>query len=617
MDNSEINFEYSTLLAPPDGYTLSKAIGTTYSLDLRTTLSIPLAFHFKTGLDPELISDPFALFISLKNTSSKVDMFCQLGGINANVSNNKLFRFVENNIHEISLVNGKSFHPKIWIIKYEMKDMPSIFKVINLSRNMTMDRSWDMAIAMQGEVNDPGTLIDKKTNQPLSDFIEFLYRQKGMEIPAKFISELERVNFRPLGDKFYTKIEFLPLGIGNDAGSLDIIHNDLEDDPYDQITVVSPFVTQSVIDKIVANSKQTTLISRLSTLEDLDQKKLLNLDCYSINEKIVSGGSSQLNEEQIISADVRNGQSDENALPLFDLHAKVYFVKLGGTYYISVGSANASQNAFYGNVEFMINLEGQRKNSAEYFIETYFNQSNDFLIKYEPDLSRKKEIDNSIEKEVENYLAQICIDLSKYKFDCILQSNGHYTVKLTTGFIDNLNTEYEVYIRPISVDESYHLSISSNLIFTDINLVDLSVLYVLTVVDPVSGIKRSSIIKLDIENLPEQREEAVVRSLIDNKASLFRLLRLLLSDDLIDVLMEGDLDQESIPGGSTWQHSSGDEFTIFEKMMVASSRNPAKLQEVNSIIEYLNNDETSAQIVDMDIQKFVSFWNNFKEVIKN
>lgn len=61
MNNNEINFEYFSLLSPPEGYKLGKAIGTTYSLDLKTALSVPLAFHFRynqNGLEVALITAP-------------------------------------------------------------------------------------------------------------------------------------------------------------------------------------------------------------------------------------------------------------------------------------------------------------------------------------------------------------------------------------------------------------------------------------------------------------------------------------------------------------------------------------------------------------------------------
>lgn len=618
MDNNEINFEYFSLLTPPEGYTLGMAIGTTYSLDLTTALSVPLAFHFRNGIDPELISDPFALFLSLKGTASKIDIFCQLGGISAKVNDNKLYRFIENSLNEISLQNGKSFHPKVWIIRYEKTGEPSIYKVINLSRNLTNDSSWDMVIALEGEVKEMGTAVDSKTNQPLIEFVNFLYKESGKISPLEFLKDLDKVCFRPLNDNFYNSIEFLPIGIGRSSKAMDFIYKDFEQEPYEHIIIVSPFVSQGLLDNLIKNSSKSTLISRLNTLEELDQKKIASVECFYINEKIVNGTSIPLSEEMehlpIKDKDILAADSN---FPLFDLHAKTYLVKHGRGFQMYLGSANASYNAFNGNVEFMICVTGDRKNSAEFFKDTYFTPSNDFLASYIPNPSRQKISDDSREKILEKYHLDMCIQLSKSNCVCIKQDESIYTVQINFNPVVPNRNQLESFIRPISVNQAYQKSLLALVEFSNIHLKDLSRLFVLTVKDNISGINKSSIIKLNIDNLPGNREEAVVRSLINNKADLFRLLRLLLSDDIIEAMLDGMGNDNDKNGESKWNYLQNDEFAIFEKMMVASSRNPSKLKEVKTIIDYLENNNSSQAVEDMDIKDFILFWNNFKSTISN
>lgn len=613
MDNSEINLDYYSLLTPPEGYSLGKAIGTTYSLDLRTALSIPLAFHFKNGIDPELMTDPFALFLSLKGTAEKIDIFCQLGGISSNVNDNKLFRFIEKSINEISLDNGKSFHPKVWIIRFERDGYPSIYKIINLSRNLTNDCSWDMVVAFEGEVREQGTAIDSKTNRPLIDFVTYLYNKTKNTVPNNFLSDLDKVCFRPLKEmgSDFKLIEFLPLGIGDQF--IDIVHSEFPDQKYEHTIIVSPFVSQGILDTISGNSAKLTLISRLNSLEELDQKKLESINCFTINERIVSGGSGILSED----SDNPKESNTEKGLPVFDLHAKVYFVKQGMEYYMMLGSANASYNAFNGNIEFLIRLLGERRNSAEYFLETYFKPSNDFLVKYEPDPSRQKNPDNSREKILDKLHADICIQLSNTKCTCIEDGENTYMINIIFDAATVNSEEFELYLRPLSVSETFQKKLNSSVEFSKINIKDLSTLFVLTIIDTQSKLVKSAIIKLNIENMPSIREEAVVRSLISNKKDLFRLLRLLLSEDLIDALLDGGNDDSLGGVKSKWNYALDDEYAIFEKMMVASSRNPTKLKEVKTIIDYLEDNSSTKGIEDNDIKEFVLFWNNFKETLKN
>lgn len=617
MDNSEINFEYYSLLAPPEGYTLGKAIGTTYSVDLTTALTIPLAFHFRNGIDPELIKDPFALFLSLKGTASKIDIFCQLGGISSNVNDNKLYRFIENSINEISLENGKSFHPKTWILRFEKEGEPAIYKVLNLSRNLTNDRCWDMVIALEGEVNNPGTLVDSKTNQPLIEFVNYLYKEKNKPAPHEFLDDLGKVCFRPVNDNFYTSIDFLPIGIGRASNKFNFINKNIEDNPFEHIVTVSPFVTQTVLDNIARNSYNSTLISRLNTLELLDQNKLIAIDCYYINEKIVDGSSNLLDEETPQETKNRGGNlSTDIQHCIFDLHAKVYLLKQGREFQMLLGSANASYNAFNGNVEFMICISGERKNSAELFKRIYFTPSNDFLVKYTPDPTKQKVEDDSREKLLEKYHRELCINISKANCICIKHTENEYSIQIRSNLTTSINNGLDSYIRPLSVTQTYQKPLLPLIEFSNIQLKDLSRLFVLTIVDSASDLSKSSILKLNIENLPENIEEAVVRSLINNKSDLFRLLRLLLSDDIVEAMLDGPEDDELPKGKSKWNFIQDDEFAIFEKMMMASSRNPGKLKDVKTVIEYLENSNSSQIIEDLEIKKFMSFWNNFKNVIE-
>lgn len=612
MDNTEINFEYYSLLTPPEGYTLSKAIGTTYSLDLTTALSVPLAFHFRNGINPESIKDPLALFLSLKGTASKIDIFCQLGNISSKVSDNKLYRFIENSINEIYLDNGKSFHPKIWIIRFEKESAPAIYKIINLSRNLTNDSSWDMVIALEGEVKDKGTIVDSRTNQPLIDFINFLYHQKGKIAPVEFLKDLGKVCFRPLNDNFYKSIEFLPLGIGKSSKTFDFIYNNLEDEPYDHIVIVSPFVTQGVLDNVVRNSNKLTLISRLKTLEDLDQNKLASIDCRYINEKIVDGGAIPLDEEISLEfASKENIAFPDKKVPAYDLHAKVYLLKQGGSFQLFLGSANSSFNAFNGNIEFMVCVEGDRRNSGELFIETYFTPSNDFLVEYIADPTKQKDEIDTREHILDKYLSDICFQLSKSKCICIMQDANIYSVQIRFNSLNN-DDGLESVLRPISVNTINQKLLSSIVEFSNISLVDLSTLFVLTVIDNLTGTNKSTILKLNIDDLPENREEAVVRSLIKNKSDLFQLLRWLLSEDIVEAMLEGSIDNSLIEGGAKWNFVNDDEYAIFEKMMLASSRNPSKLKDVKSIIDYLENNKLSDSDVDIDFINFISFWDKFK-----
>ncbi len=51
------------------------------------------------------------------------------------------------------------------------------------------------------------------------------------------------------------------------------------------------------------------------------------------------------------------GDADQQSVAKQDLHAKIYFKSVGSKHYLYLGSLNASANAFYHNVEFMLELK--------------------------------------------------------------------------------------------------------------------------------------------------------------------------------------------------------------------------------------------------------------------
>lgn len=70
-------------LRPPPGYALDCAIGTTFSLDLLTMLTAPLAFTLFDWEDEEgqPTADPLALLEAVRRYAGRISVFCQAGQI--------------------------------------------------------------------------------------------------------------------------------------------------------------------------------------------------------------------------------------------------------------------------------------------------------------------------------------------------------------------------------------------------------------------------------------------------------------------------------------------------------------------------------------------------------
>ncbi len=63
-----------------------------------------------------------------------------------------------------------SFHPKFWLLKYLSDQGEILYRIIILSRNLTFDRSWDLAVSLDGVV----VAKANSKNGPLQDFLLYL-----------------------------------------------------------------------------------------------------------------------------------------------------------------------------------------------------------------------------------------------------------------------------------------------------------------------------------------------------------------------------------------------------------------------------------------------------------
>lgn len=113
-------------LRPAPGQTLDRAVATTFTLDLSTALTIPLAFAgFRFDEQP----NPIEIMEALRRVSARLDVFCQAGAINIGERSSDLFALLENVIHEVKRPRpGHVFHPKIWALRYldEAQSLPSV-----------------------------------------------------------------------------------------------------------------------------------------------------------------------------------------------------------------------------------------------------------------------------------------------------------------------------------------------------------------------------------------------------------------------------------------------------------------------------------------------------------
>ncbi len=158
---------YIDALRPPYEYVFDRAIGTTYSLNLLTLLTVPLSFaKFEIKTKDEILDNPVSVLEALRRIAGRIHIFCQCGAIKVPPSPNPLFQYLERMLHEVSPPNPQGvFHPKIWVLRFiHEKNQNILYRLLCLSRNITFDKSWDTSLSLEGEVR--GRFYNR--NKPLS-----------------------------------------------------------------------------------------------------------------------------------------------------------------------------------------------------------------------------------------------------------------------------------------------------------------------------------------------------------------------------------------------------------------------------------------------------------------
>ena len=348
--------DYSHMLTPPSGYETSFAIGTTYSLDLNTLIGVSIALGLSESIDSALKDQPIYLLEALKRTADKIMIFCEGGQIKAPATPSPLHILLEKMVLEVKLKNKKSFHPKFWLIKYENEEGEALYRCIVLSRNLTFDRSWDVAVGVDGVYKLDGRYKNGyPKSKPVSDFLHSLLKLvRKSDFPSdkrkmltNMATEILDVKFE-MDDKRFLDFEFCPVGITDyDIENTDLFQN------YHELLILSPFLSDEVINKFneiaLTNPDPNTLITRRSELSKLTPSSVTNFDVYVLKDAIVDG-------EEVLS---EGEQEDEKQQQ--DIHAKVYCKTKYSNSELYIGSLNASTSASYGNVEFMLKLFAKRR----------------------------------------------------------------------------------------------------------------------------------------------------------------------------------------------------------------------------------------------------------------
>lgn len=563
-DKDRLN--YSDMLKPPAGYEVDFAVGTSYSLDLEALIGIPLALGLSEEMDHTLKEEPIYILEALRRTADKFAVFCEAGQIKVPANENSIFALLEDSVFEIALENERSFHPKIWVVKYRNAFGKALYRVLVMTRNLTFDRSWDIALALEGEQRNE--ISDK--SKPLSDFLTFLLpfssNKSRTEQIKQLIAELNFVHFEP--GKNYPDFEFLPVGISGYRKDATGIF-----DSYDQLITMSPFVSESVLRELITHrksDKENVLITRRAELPKLNQTILDNFSIYVLKEMIVEG------EEAISEEDTL-----EEIAQLQDIHAKLYAKSRYNQHHIYIGSANCSHYAFHGNVEFLLKLRYKKYGfRMSHLLDDIFGEveeDNPFERIMELPDNEEKQVD--IHDELQKVIKRLCRVESKAK---VQEKDSSFSLSIE---FEHVPDGVQLSIAPLLSKQIKRME--KHTVFEGLGLTEIGEFY--RVIVEKDGEQVQRIIKIDTVGIPEERNSEIYKSIIKNPATFLKYVAFLLADDFLLAALDQFEKKNSAYG--SWDTDYKNEPVLYENMLKAVSRTPEKLSDIERVIDIIDDDE--------------------------
>lgn len=581
--------DYNIIFMPPDGYKLDKAIGTTYSLDLEALTAVAICLGLSEETDSKLMQNPISMLNALQKVSDKIILFCEAGQIKAPLKPTALSILLEKMVVEVALPKDRqlgrypAFHPKTWVLSYVNKDGDKKYRFVVMSRNLTFDRSWDVSFSM-----DSSRMVrQKKKTKPIINFLDFLSGSvsnnvkdagKKRTLIRNMQVELADVSFSLDSKEFGENFEILPLGIGKNAYQMseDVLFStdrNSADSTFHELVVMSPFLSESVIadfniaERGLSESKRT-LITRRSELSKLKEMDTDNFTIYVLKDEIVDG-------EDAIS-DVMTDKMKQ------DIHAKIYIRRKYADVDLYLGSMNASYSAINKNVEMMLWLGTKNKylNGEKFLKDIFCGPADDVKNPFEKVtvMDAVQDIDGDNKNALEQKIKELC--RAKRKATITEDNYGKY--KVTVEF-PGVTSDKTIMVSPFNSKQEHTLC--EKIEFTDLEILQLSEFYELTAKEGEDEIHR--IIMIPTIGFPEDRESAVVNSIVKDRASFVEYIAFVLGDDYLASMLE----KKQIGESGIFQHSNDAMPVLYEKMLKTSVEEPERFRDIGYVLKMVTDKE--------------------------
>ncbi len=546
-------------LRPPSGFQLRYAVSTTFTLDLTTALSIPLAFAAHRVRESQ---DPIAILDAVRRAADKIDVFAQAGQIFEPRVASDLFALLEPMIHPAQAPRPNMlFHPKVWVLEYADGEARS-YRTLCASRNLTNDRSWDLVVRLDGIATDAHT----EQSEPLAAFVRALPAMAVQPLAADRITRVSEladtvatVEWELPGD--VRTLRFHPYGIpGITPGRLH--------DLFDGIrhAVISPFLSDDGIRRIVPpRSESVVVLSRREQIERLDGQTLSRIEGLVIDDAA--------NDDE---------ESQDNSTPhmehLVGLHAKAYVLDRRSGSHLFIGSANATEAGFGGNVEMLVEFEGPQPKLGVGALLGEQSRLRALTIPFESEGNAEIPSDEVADHALEQVLRSLAC--RRYYARVEIGDDKAYRITLSADGVAPVPAEISARVTLLTRPANAAKVPGDPVVFDRLALTDITPFVVIRLKDD-RGVSRSAVVAAALEGDVEGRKDAVIARQLADRAAFMKLLALLLALEGGDGVFH--FDPAAALGAGWAEDGSG----LFETLVRAVGAEHGGLADVRRIIEHV------------------------------
>lgn len=599
--NPDERTNFLDLLRPPPGYRLDAAVGTTFSMDFVALTAVLLAF---VDAEEEGESDDITkvgLLRAITRLGSRVRVFVDGGHISGTDVNKhgKLASLMDRIVLDASFEDG-CFHPKVWVTRYEPKatieclNKKAVVRAICASRNLSTSTCWETFICFEG------TESEGVSRSPFTrDLAEFIARLRRSSDPKnEMLAGLEKSLAR-------LKIDLPPQMSDRCQFAWQWKEERTLWDSFPKrgtrALVVSPFVRQDFLKRVLAGFERLVLVSTQHELDALSDE--------------FHGQLAAKSELFVVHA----GDNDDGTTAM-DLHAKFYVCESPSGRTTLLGSANASYSAWHSRnceatVVFspglsidqfcndFIFVPKESKGACRGWIERYGR----LPLKAEDETDRIEKILEKLRKDLTCIRLQANYDLSTMVLHvrCADPTRAKTLAEQMTGIrlrlcpLSQFNKEGDLADAADLLDGGHN--------FAGIGIAGLTEFMVLDLTHPESSLNVTFVVmaKTDFAHLREKRDAAVLNEFLtpDRFQELLR-----------SILFDGVRKTEGKPSTKN-KHTKTEpkspwallgEITL-EELLQSCTEDPSRIAE----IEHLLGVYERAGADDAALTQFRDFWQRF------